>query len=159
MKALRVVVFSLFCFLSGRLPVGAISGPDIVITLAPLSQSVSSGRDVSFTAIGDGVQCTVLEGYRSPFQALTNPATTYAGPFPVALSGGHDAASSQFHLTMKLSLSSGLLAGSFFNPQTSRSSAIKGGVLQKQQAAAGWFLGSKRGGGNARRAFRLWVIG
>jgi len=50
MKLLRVVVFSLCCLL-GRLPAGAIGGPDIVITLPPLSQSVASGHDASFTVI------------------------------------------------------------------------------------------------------------
>jgi hypothetical protein len=49
-------------------------------------------------------------------------------------------------LTMKLSPSSGRMSGSFIHPQTLRTSSIKGVVLQKQNAATGFFLGTNESG-------------
>jgi len=49
-------------------------------------------------------------------------------------------------LALTLSTSSGLISGSFINPQTLKKSPIKGVILQKQNAGAGYFLGTNQGG-------------
>jgi Immunoglobulin domain/Divergent InlB B-repeat domain/Bacterial Ig domain len=49
-------------------------------------------------------------------------------------------------LALTLSTSSGLISGSFINPQTLKKSSIKGVILQKQNAGAGFFLGTNQSG-------------
>jgi hypothetical protein len=49
-------------------------------------------------------------------------------------------------LVLTISASSGLFSGSFLNPQTLRSSPIRGVLLQKQNAGAGYFLGTNQSG-------------
>jgi hypothetical protein len=49
-------------------------------------------------------------------------------------------------LAIKLSASSGLMSGSFVHPQTLRTSPIRGVVLQKQNTATGFFLGTNESG-------------
>jgi hypothetical protein len=49
-------------------------------------------------------------------------------------------------LAISLSTSSGLLSGSFINPQTLKKSVIKGALLQRQNVASGCFLGTNQSG-------------
>jgi len=49
-------------------------------------------------------------------------------------------------LALKLSVSSGLMSGSFVNPQTLKKSVIKGVVLQRQNLGGGHFLGTNQSG-------------
>jgi hypothetical protein len=49
-------------------------------------------------------------------------------------------------LTLTITLASGLLNGSFLNPDTRKPSPIKGVVLQKQNGGAGFFLGTNQSG-------------
>jgi hypothetical protein len=49
-------------------------------------------------------------------------------------------------LALSITTSSGLLSGSFINPQTLKKSAIKGAVLQKQDLGGGFFLGTNQSG-------------
>jgi hypothetical protein len=48
--------------------------------------------------------------------------------------------------TLSIALASGLLSGSFVNPDTGKSSSMKGALLQKQQWGAGVFLGTNQTG-------------
>jgi hypothetical protein len=50
------------------------------------------------------------------------------------------------HLAISLSTSSGLISGSFINPQTLKKSLIKGALLQKQNFGSGYFLGTNQSG-------------
>jgi len=49
-------------------------------------------------------------------------------------------------LALTVTTSSGLLGGSFINPQTLKKSTIKGVVLQKQDVGGGFFLGTNQSG-------------
>jgi len=49
-------------------------------------------------------------------------------------------------LAITLSTSSGLIGGSFINPQTLKKSVIKGAVLQRQNFGRGYFLGTNQSG-------------
>jgi hypothetical protein len=49
-------------------------------------------------------------------------------------------------LAITLSTSSGLISGSFVNPQTLKKSVIKGALLQKQNFGSGYFLGTNQSG-------------
>ena len=49
-------------------------------------------------------------------------------------------------LVLTLSLPTGLLNGSFLNPDTKKTSPIKGVVLQKQNTGGGFFLGTNQSG-------------
>lgn len=49
-------------------------------------------------------------------------------------------------LAITLSTSSGLISGSFVNPQTLKKSVIKGVLLQKQNFGSGYFLGTNQSG-------------
>jgi len=49
-------------------------------------------------------------------------------------------------LAITLSTSSGLISGSFTNPQTLKKSVIKGAVLQRQNLGSGYFLGTNQSG-------------
>jgi hypothetical protein len=71
---------------------------------------------------------------------LTNHLTLYdTGKF--ATNGG-DAPK----LSLSVTPGTGLISGSFLDPQTRQTSAIKGVVLQRQGAAAGFFLGTNATG-------------
>ena len=50
-------------------------------------------------------------------------------------------------LAVRMAKPSGLVSGSFVHPQTLRTTPIKGVVLQKQNVAAGFFLGTNQSGG------------
>ena len=49
-------------------------------------------------------------------------------------------------LAITLSTSSGLISGSFINPQTLKKSVIKGALLQRQNFGNGYFLGTNQSG-------------
>ncbi len=49
-------------------------------------------------------------------------------------------------LLLALSAPNGVVSGSFFNPSTRKTSLIKGAVLQKQNAAGGFFSGTNMSG-------------
>jgi len=49
-------------------------------------------------------------------------------------------------LAVQINRLSGLITGSFLNPATHKTSAIKGVLLQKQVFGAGFLLGTNQGG-------------
>jgi len=49
-------------------------------------------------------------------------------------------------VALSITTSSGLLSGSFINPQTLKKTTIKGAVLQKQDLGGGFFLGTNQSG-------------
>jgi hypothetical protein len=49
-------------------------------------------------------------------------------------------------LVIKLTTSSGLMSGSFINPQTLKKSALKGTLLQRHNGGVGYFLGTNESG-------------
>src|SRR5262249_16399318 len=49
-------------------------------------------------------------------------------------------------LALKISVSSGKVSGSFLHPQTGLLKPIKGAVLQQQNTAQGFFLGTNQSG-------------